>query len=66
MLLFLISLALTGFFKMASEGDGDKSSLKEKTLLVLTYIFGAITIYLGISYFLFDSLQPPSPYDFHW
>ena len=66
MLLFLISLALTGFFKMASEGDKDNPGLKEKTSLVLTYIFGAITIYLGIAYFLFDSLQSPSVYDFHW
>jgi hypothetical protein len=66
MLLFLVFLALTVAVHLASEGEGDKRGVKENFFLVLTFIFGAITIYLGIVFFINDSLQLPNPYSFHW
>ena len=66
MLLFLIFLALTAFAKMLSENNGEKRRAKELFFSVLTFIFGAITIYLGIVCFIIDSSQMPDPYSFHW
>ena len=66
MLLFLVFFALAVAAKMFSEGNEEKPGAKEKFFLVLTYIFGAITIYLGIVCFINDSSQMPDPYSFHW
>lgn len=66
MVLFLMFFALTAFMYTIAEGDVGNSRKKEIFFFVLTYILGAITIFLGIIYFINDSLHLPNPYDFHW
>ncbi len=63
MLLFLVFFALAVATNMIAEEKGGKTGI---FFLILTFIFGAMAIYFGIGYFIYDSFQLPGLYDFHW
>ena len=66
MLLFLVFFALAVATNMVAEEKEGKRGAKETLFLILTYVFGAMAIYFGISYFIYDSFRLPGLYDFHW